>query len=57
MHSLQSNCIVLGLMFILVGLDAKPQDRAPSAIVNYGCQCSNLIYRDENKKTHGNCER
>ena len=59
MLSLQSNYIVLGLMFILMGLDAKPQDknRAPSAIVNYGCQCSNLIYRDENKKTHGNCER
>merc|ERR1739838_1277862 len=64
MYSLQSNCIVLGLMFFLVGLDATPQvrgkaqstERAPSAEVNYGCQCSNLIYRDENKKTHGNCE-
>merc|ERR1711892_1159104 len=64
MYSLRSNCIVLGLMFILLGLDATPQgrgraqstERAPSAEVNYGCQCSNLVYRDENKKVHGNCE-
>merc|ERR1712106_593085 len=35
---------------------SKGKARAASTEVNCGCQCSNLIYRDENKKTHGNCE-
>merc|ERR1712106_599112 len=48
------------VVFLAIGLtlaEAKPQDgdRAPSTVVNCGCQCSNLIYKDENGLTHGNC--
>merc|ERR1712106_41366 len=34
----------------------RARARAASGKSNCGCQCSNLIYRDENKKVHGNCE-
>jgi len=38
------------------GGTAKPsKDRAPSPTINCGCQCSNLIYKDEDGKVHGNC--
>merc|ERR1712106_84557 len=51
----------IGLVFgfLTIGLrlaEAKPKkDRAPSPIVNCECQCTNLIYKDENGKVHGNC--
>jgi len=49
--------LVLG--FLAIGLrlaEAKPKkDRAPSSIINCECQCTNLIYKDENGKVHGNC--
>merc|ERR1712106_485670 len=48
------------VVFLAIGLtlaEAKPQDgdRAPSTVKNCNCQCNNLIYRDENGVTHGNC--
>merc|ERR1712106_1287014 len=61
MNIIASTCLFLGLAFLLVGLEATPQGkgrgigRAPSAIVNCGCQCSNIMYRDEDGKVHGNC--
>ena len=65
MTFIQTKCLFLGLAFLLVGLEAAPQgrdirpptDRAPSVVFNYGCQCTNLIYRDEDGKVDGNCER
>merc|ERR1712106_116444 len=47
------------VVFLAIGLtlaEAKPQDdgRAPSTVVNCGCQCSNLIY-SVGGKIHGNC--
>jgi len=64
MTFIQTKCLFLGLAFLLVGLEAAPQgrdirpptDRAPSVVFNYGCQCTNLIYRDEDGKVDGNCE-
>jgi len=62
MNCIASTCLFLGLAFLLVGLEATPQGkgrgigRAPSAIVNCGCQCSNIMYRDEDGKVHGNCK-
>merc|ERR1712106_575978 len=50
------------VVFLAIGLtlaEAKPQDgdRAPSTVVNCGCQCSKygVTYRDEEGKIHGNC--
>merc|ERR1712106_170880 len=58
MNFILSKCLFLGLAILLVGLEATPQsrNRAPSPIVNCGCQCTNLSYRDENGKVHGNCQ-
>merc|ERR1712106_361689 len=49
------------VVFLAIGLtlaEAKPQDgdRAPSTVVNCECQCSNLIWIDEDGKIHGNCK-
>jgi len=46
-------------VFLAVGLklaESKPsEDRAPSELINCGCQCSNLIYSDGDGKVQGNC--